>query len=176
MFLLRIALLVALLLKNEVYVESFSVRRETSALKVATNDKIRGDENTRNNVFPGSSSPLDRRSLLLVGGGSLIAASTSKIFPFLQQQQDPTISSSVATVTSSSSSSSSSITTVSSVQEAIQLIESSCDKRFLHAVVASDYKFLYQPTNHGDQLTQKMQLNQIVSKIKNIRNDNKNLC
>ncbi|KAL3910948.1 MAG: hypothetical protein SGILL_007481, partial [Bacillariaceae sp.] len=34
--------------------------------------------------------------------------------------------------------------TVASVEEAIRLIESSCDKRFLHAVVASDYQFLYE--------------------------------
>lgn len=35
-------------------------------------------------------------------------------------------------------------TPLSSLDEAIELIESSCDKRFLHAVVASDYQFLYQ--------------------------------
>lgn len=33
---------------------------------------------------------------------------------------------------------------ISSLEEAIRLIESSCDKRFLHAVVASDYQLLYQ--------------------------------
>ena len=37
-----------------------------------------------------------------------------------------------------------SISTVSSVEEALSIIESRGDKRFLHAVVASDYKFLYE--------------------------------
>jgi hypothetical protein len=39
---------------------------------------------------------------------------------------------------------SSTITKLSSVQEAVQLIESSCDRRFLHAVVASDYQLMYR--------------------------------
>jgi hypothetical protein len=59
------------------------------------------------------------------------------------------------------------------------LIESSCDKRFLHTVVASDYKNLYQPTNHGDDLSEKLHSNQIVTKIKSFKqelllNDNNN--
>jgi len=36
------------------------------------------------------------------------------------------------------------ISTVSSVAEALNIIESRGDKRFLHAVVASDYQFLYE--------------------------------
>ncbi len=36
------------------------------------------------------------------------------------------------------------VTTVASVDEALKLIESRGDKRFLHAVVASDYQFLYE--------------------------------
>lgn len=38
------------------------------------------------------------------------------------------------------------ISTVSSVEEALKIIESRGDKRFLHGVVASDYKFLYEQT------------------------------
>lgn len=37
-----------------------------------------------------------------------------------------------------------SVSSVSSVEKALELIESRGDKRFLHAVVASDYKFLYE--------------------------------
>ena len=40
----------------------------------------------------------------------------------------------------------SSISTVSSVEEALKIIEFRGDKRFLHGVVASDYKFLYEQT------------------------------
>jgi hypothetical protein len=39
---------------------------------------------------------------------------------------------------------SSTITKLASVEEAVQLIESSCDRRFLHAVVASDYQLMYR--------------------------------
>ena len=39
---------------------------------------------------------------------------------------------------------SSTITKLGSVEEAVQLIESSCDRRFLHAVVASDYQLMYR--------------------------------
>lgn len=38
------------------------------------------------------------------------------------------------------------ISTVSSVEEALKIIETRGDKRFLHGVVASDYKFLYEQT------------------------------
>jgi hypothetical protein len=41
-------------------------------------------------------------------------------------------------------SSSSFITKVASVDDAVLLIESSCDRRFLHAVVASDYQLMYR--------------------------------
>jgi hypothetical protein len=44
---------------------------------------------------------------------------------------------------------------VSSLEDAMQLIELSCDKRFLHAVVASDYKLLYQ---EGTQMGIRQQL------------------
>ena len=33
--------------------------------------------------------------------------------------------------------------TLGSVNEALDLIESECDRRFLHGVVASDYSFMY---------------------------------
>jgi hypothetical protein len=39
---------------------------------------------------------------------------------------------------------SSTITKLASVEEAVQLIESSCDRRFLHAVVASNYQLMYR--------------------------------
>jgi len=38
----------------------------------------------------------------------------------------------------------SSIQQLSSVDEALNLIESSCDRRYLHAIVASDYKLMYR--------------------------------
>jgi len=41
-------------------------------------------------------------------------------------------------------------TTVSSVEEALTIIESIGDKRFLHAVVASDYQFLYEQSSDID--------------------------
>jgi hypothetical protein len=44
----------------------------------------------------------------------------------------------------SSSSSIDSSKKLASVDEAIQLIETSCDRRFLHAVVASDYQLMYR--------------------------------
>jgi len=44
----------------------------------------------------------------------------------------------------SSSSTSSTMWLSSSVDEAIALIESSCDRRFLHGVVASDYRLMYR--------------------------------
>jgi hypothetical protein len=45
---------------------------------------------------------------------------------------------------SSSSSVGDSTKKLASVDEAIQFIESSCDRRFLHAVVASDYQLMYR--------------------------------
>lgn len=36
------------------------------------------------------------------------------------------------------------VTYLSSVDEAVALLEKSCDRRFLHAIVASDYRFLYR--------------------------------
>jgi len=38
----------------------------------------------------------------------------------------------------------SNIRTLTSVKEAIQVIDDFCDRRFLHAVVASDYRFMYR--------------------------------
>jgi hypothetical protein len=48
-----------------------------------------------------------------------------------------------------------SVVPVSSLEDAMQLIELSCNKRFLHAVVASDYKLLYQ---EGTQMGIRQQL------------------
>ena len=41
-------------------------------------------------------------------------------------------------------------TLLPSVDEAIALIESSCDRRFLHAVVASDYHLMYRGSTPGE--------------------------
>jgi len=96
---------------------------------------------------PGSqqdSSSFDRRSLLLAGAASLTAGFAVKEdnFPFQNRApatlttMEPSVEAGVIIAPTTS--------TVSSVQEALAMIESMGDKRFLHAVVASNYQFLYE--------------------------------
>lgn len=81
----------------------------------------------------------DRRSLLVAGAISLTAgyAAKQKTVPTASTVV-PLESSTVKTILSPA------MTTASSVDQALSMIESIGDKRFLHAIVASDYRFLYQ--------------------------------
>lgn len=55
-------------------------------------------------------------------------------------------------------SSSSNAHTLSTVAEVIQWIDDHCDRRFLHAVVASDYRFLYRGVAAGDGSANKISI------------------
>ena len=93
------------------------------------------------------SSSLDRRSLLLLVGATITSApaiiSIKAIGNNLAINNN---SSPAAVLTTSTGTTESTVrtTSVSSVEEALKIIASTCDKRFLHAMVASDYKFLYE--------------------------------
>jgi hypothetical protein len=85
---------------------------------------------------------IDRRAVFLTGasvvaGYFLKEKIPSSNAPAILTTLDP----SVGTDTIEAS-----MSTVSSVEEALKIIESRGDKRFLHGVVASDYKFLYEQT------------------------------
>lgn len=90
------------------------------------------------------SSSFDRRSLLLAGAASLTAGFVVKDdnnpfqnrAPATLTTMEPSVEAGVIIAPTTS--------TVSSVQEALAMIESMGDKRFLHAVIASDYQFLYE--------------------------------
>mmetsp|Transcript_2631 Transcript_2631/g.5700 ORF Transcript_2631/g.5700 Transcript_2631/m.5700 type:complete len:300 (-) Transcript_2631:1640-2539(-) len=82
----------------------------------------------------------DRRSLLLAGvsvtaGYFLKENSAFSRVPATLTTLEPSVEAGIVAPTTS---------TVSSVEEALTIIESMGDKRFLHAIVASDYKFVYE--------------------------------
>lgn len=78
-----------------------------------------------------------RRALLISSAATVlgVAASSSGLI------SGPSSSSITAAAAAASNNN---IQVVPSVNEAIQLIDASCDRSFLHAVVASDYRFLYR--------------------------------
>lgn len=88
----------------------------------------------------GSSVKIDRRSLLFTGASLTAGYLLEKT---ILTDHSPailtTLPPSIETGTYAPSKS-----TVSTVEEALDIIESIGDKRFLHAMVASDYKFLYE--------------------------------
>eukprot|EP00536_Pseudo-nitzschia_multiseries_P000737 jgi/Psemu1/321763/estExt_fgenesh1_pg.C_90027 len=105
----------------------------------------------------------DRRSLLL-GGASVAAA-------YFLKENDGTFGGRLppATLTTLEALTENGIvapttSTVSSVEEALMIIESTGDKRFLHAVVASDYKFLYEQQQQQQPLSPDIDVEQIFSK------------
>jgi len=83
---------------------------------------------------------MDRRSILFTGASVAAGYFLEKNIP---SDNSPAIlttaESSIETGTYAPSKS-----TVSTVEEALKIIESIGDKRFLHAMVASDYKFFYE--------------------------------
>jgi hypothetical protein len=101
------------------------------------------------------SSLLDRRSLLLLAGATITSAPAIISIKAIGNNLATNNNSSPAAILTRSTIQSSSadtgttestvkLTSVSSVEEALKIIASTCDKRFLHAMVASDYKFLYE--------------------------------
>ena len=80
-----------------------------------------------------------RRNVLLLGSSVLAATVSSK---YLKDGDAiaPFLSTSTATATK-----------VMGVPEAVQWIDDNCDRRFLHAVVASDYRFLYRGSTDAIQ-------------------------
>lgn len=80
-----------------------------------------------------------RRQVLLGAGGASVAV-VSALFSVSRKDSQPSL-------IGATGGSGAMMATVSTVEEALQLIETSCDKRFLHAVVASDYQFLYEGQN-----------------------------
>jgi hypothetical protein len=54
-------------------------------------------------------------------------------------------------VTTTSPQTDSTSSTLLSVEDAIAWIDQNCDRRFLHAVVASDYRFMYRGVNSNEQ-------------------------
>lgn len=85
---------------------------------------------------------IDRRAIFLTGasvaGGYFLKEKIpSRSAPAILTTLDPSVGTDAIEA---------SIATVSSVEEALQIIKSRGDKRFLHGVVASDYKFLYEQT------------------------------
>lgn len=69
-----------------------------------------------------------RRSFMLLASSALGATASSKYL------FDKSVSNPVASITGNSM----------GVAEAIQWIDNNCDRRFLHAVISSDYRFLYR--------------------------------
>lgn len=92
-----------------------------------------------------SNSSFNRRSILLTG-----ASVTAGFFIKENNRLNNNSPAILTTIQSStetgeiSNASTSATSTVSSVEEALKIIESMGDKRFLHAIVASDYQFLYE--------------------------------
>jgi hypothetical protein len=95
-----------------------------------------------------TSSNRRRFFLLGAGGGSLAAAAAKGAFSGI----DDLWNRQLATIATTANNKESVTQTVSTVEEALQLIKISCDKRFLHAVVASDYCFLYPADASSDFL------------------------
>jgi hypothetical protein len=102
-----------------------------------------------------SNSMLDRRSILLLAGATITSAPAIISIKAIGNNLAINDNSSPAAILTTSTIQPSSTdtgtteftatsTTVSSVEEALKIIASTCDKRFLHAMVASDYKFLYE--------------------------------
>lgn len=103
----------------------------------------------------------DRRSLLVAGAVSLTAGYAAK----QKTSPAPLI---VAPLEASAAKAilSPAMTTASSVEQALTMIESIGDKRFLHAVVASDYRFLYkaeQPLDLSDATVESIFSNKVPS-------------
>ncbi len=89
----------------------------------------------------GESASTNRRTALLTGI-SVAAGYFAK--ENLASTSSPAILSSTLESSTTSSTSEPAIEKVLTVEQALNIIESRADKRFLHAVVASDYKFLYE--------------------------------
>ena len=87
-------------------------------------------------------SSVDRRALFFTGASAAAGYFLKETFPI---SNSPAILTSVQS-SAESGALESSIASVSSADEALKIIEARGDKRFLHAVVASDYKFLYEQT------------------------------
>jgi len=86
-----------------------------------------------------ASSSSSEEAVLVLGRRELLAASCCAVvgstFVAWQQQQQQQAS--------SSSASNSDTLYLTSVEDALAVIDEQCDRRFLHAVVASDYRLLY---------------------------------
>jgi hypothetical protein len=104
--------------------------RSSQDRRCSTLQLLRLDSIGARNEFQGAEE-LSRRSLLLTGTASVAALTTAMTsFPIAQQPQQ----------------------SVGTVADALEWMDRSCDRRFLHAVVSSNYKFLYRgvPALSGD--------------------------
>lgn len=101
--------------------------------------QLQVSESSRGSLIDEDQTLSDRRAVLLSGASVATA--------FFLSQKIATSSPAILTTLESVADNDTvepMITTVSSVAEALNIIESRGDKRFLHAVVASDYQFLYE--------------------------------
>jgi len=107
-------------------VDAFSIPNSCNDVMTPLHSTVNDYENT-----PEEEKDNSRRNLLLstaaIGSSVLFATNNDNISSSINEKKAP-----------------SNIRTISSVKEAIQTIDDSCDRRFLHAVVASDYRFLYR--------------------------------
>lgn len=112
---------------------------------------------------------IDRRAVLVTGASvaagyflkeNILASNAPATLTTMESSGDPVVSKQ-------------SISSVSSTEEALKLIESLGDKRFLHAVVASDYKFLYEQSKI---IPSDMDVEQIFSKkVQSINNSSRSV-
>jgi len=85
---------------------------------------------------------INRRDILSTGSGLLLAAGVAGL-KWQQQQQSDTRD--IALLANAGKLSNRRL--LSSLDDALDLIDTQCDRRFLHAVVASNYRLLYRGTN-----------------------------
>ena len=114
--------------------------RKQNALQALGFPTIRPISTTNEEETDQRDPSFDRRSLLLAGasvtaGYFVKENSAFNRLPATLTTLEPSIGAGIVAPTT---------TTVSSVEEALKIIESMGDKRFLHAMVASDYKFVFE--------------------------------
>eukprot|EP00527_Entomoneis_sp_CCMP2396_P002290 CAMPEP_0198149962 /NCGR_PEP_ID=MMETSP1443-20131203/48794_1 /TAXON_ID=186043 /ORGANISM="Entomoneis sp., Strain CCMP2396" /LENGTH=278 /DNA_ID=CAMNT_0043815137 /DNA_START=172 /DNA_END=1004 /DNA_ORIENTATION=- len=116
-----------------------------------------GDAKSSNSLLIGSNNDNQRRNFIVVSCAAAVTATVTAtaaawngedlvefFLPATTLKENIPATTTESSGSTDATSSSGIVEQVQSVDQAIHIIESSCDRRFLHAVVASDYKFMYR--------------------------------